>query len=84
VAVRNGASGLYDEVYSVNNVVDGEPLYVGKVTPSGRWLIQRYSATSGVFDYANVSNNTAISGYGNAWTNRLTLTYGAYESLTGV
>lgn len=84
MAVRNGASGLYNEEYSVNNVLGTDPLYVGKVTPRGTWLIQRYSDSSGVVDYANLSNNAGTTSYGTAWTNRATLVYAAYETLAGV
>lgn len=83
MAVRNGTSGLYNEEYSVNNVENAATTYVGKVTPGGTWLIQRYVDATGVFDYANRSNNTATTDYGSAWTNRATLTYAAYETLTG-
>lgn len=83
MAVRNGASGLYNEEYSVNNVDGVDPLYIGKVTPRGTWLVQRYSDATGVFDYANLSNNTGTTSYGTAWTNRATLTYGAFETLSG-
>jgi hypothetical protein len=84
MAVRGGASGLYQEDYSVNNVENAATTYIGKVTPNGRWLIQRYVDATGVFDYANLSNNTGTTSYGVAWTNRATLTYAAYETLAGV
>lgn len=57
MAVRNGTSGLFNEEYSVNNVIEGDTLYAGKVTPGGRWLVLRYVAATGVVDYANLSNN---------------------------
>ncbi len=84
MAVRNGTSGLYNEEYSVNNVENAATTYIGKVTPGGRWLIQRYVDATGVFDYANLSNNTSTTTYGAAWTNRAALTYAAFEDLSGV
>lgn len=84
MAVRNGVSGLYNEEYSVNNVENAATTYIGKVTPRGTWLIQRYVDATGVFDYANFSNNTSTTSYGTAWTNRATLAYAAFEDLKGV
>lgn len=84
MTVRGGASGPYNEEYSVNNVTGTDPLYVGKVRSNGVWLLQRYSESTGVVDYANLSNNAGVTTYGSAWTNRATLTYAAYETLAGV
>lgn len=84
MAVRNGPNGLHNEAYSVNNVEDSEPLYVGKITPSGVWFIQRFTASTGVMEYANASNNTGVSGYGVAWTGRAALTYSPFEAITGM
>ena len=84
MAVRNGTSGLYNEEYSVNNVDNAATTYIGKVTPRGTWLIQRYVDATGVFTYANLSNNTSTTAYGAAWTNRAALTYAAFEDLAGV
>lgn len=71
------------EAYAVCNVEDAVPLYVGKVREDGAWVVQRYGA-DGTMGYANVSNNGAISGYGSAWTQRASLTYGTFNLLTGV
>jgi hypothetical protein len=84
MAVRNGTSGLYNEEYSVNNVENAATTYIGKVTPRGTWLIQRYVDATGVFDYANLSNNVSTTTYGAAWTNRAALAYAAFEDLAGV
>lgn len=84
MAVRNGSSGLYQEDYAVNNVEQAATTYVGKVTPRGAWLVQRYVEATGVFDYANQSNNSTYTTYGTAWTNRATLTYAVFDALTGV
>lgn len=84
MAVRNGASGLYNEEYSVNNVIGTDPLYAGKVRSGGVWLVLRYRESSGVVDYANISNNTSITTYADAWAARAALTYAAFETLTGV
>lgn len=84
MAVRNGTSGLFNEEYSVNNVIEGDTLYAGKVTPGGRWLVLRYVAATGVVDYANLSNNAGVTAYADAWTGRAGLTYAAFETLSGI
>ena len=84
MAVRNGASGLYQEDYGVNNVVDSNPLYVGKVTPTGKWLVMRYNLTTGDLTYANLSNNAGVTTYLAAWATYAALTYDRFEVLTGV
>jgi hypothetical protein len=84
VAGRNGPSGLYDEPYMVNNVLGTEPIYIGKATGKGTWLVQKYSPSAGTMDYANYSNNNSITDYATAWTGRVALTYAAFETLTGV
>lgn len=68
----------------MNNVTGTDPLYVGKVRPNGVWLLQRYSESTGVVDWANLSNNPGITTYGGAWTARASLTYAAFETLAGV
>ena len=67
--------------YFVNNLVDGNPLYVGKVTAEGVWLFQKFNTTSGVMLYANRSNNPAYVDYDSAWANYLTLNYAEYQNL---
>lgn len=68
--------------YYVNNFVDGDPLYVGKVTSNGVWMLMRFSTSTGVMVYANRSNNPTYPDYDAAWTARLTLTYAEYQLLT--
>jgi hypothetical protein len=72
------------EAYAVNNVQDGNPLYIGKVRSDGNWVIEKYDTTAGTLSYANFSNNAGTAGYGTAWTQRLSLVYGGFETLTGV
>lgn len=83
MAVRNGVSGLFKEDYVVNNVIEGDPLYAGKVTANGTWLVLRYAASTGLVDYANRSNNATVAAYADAWAARAALTYGAFETLAG-
>jgi len=68
--------------YGVNHYdVDGTTEYVGKETNQGVWLIQKI-VTSGsdmTMTYATNLNNTSITGYSSAWTNRATLTYGLFS-----
>lgn len=72
------------ENYFVNNLVDSNPLYVGKVTSKGTWLVQKFNTTTGVMLYANQSNNPTYTDYDTAWANYLTLNYAEYQVLTNV
>lgn len=88
MSVSGGVSSVYIAdiltPYALNNLEDADPMYIGKVLPDGRWLLQKFGKTSGVMTYANVSNNPSISDYSSAWTARASLNYGTYQSLTGV
>lgn len=70
--------------YALNDFADGDPLYLGKVRADGTWLVQKYGTTSGEMRYANVSNNAGVTTYAAAWSNKATLTYGLFQTLTGV
>lgn len=75
--------------YSTNDVdTVSSTTYVGKALPNSAtgWLIQKVVDTSGdlTITYANVSNNGSYTTYSTAWAARLSLTYGAIETLTGV
>lgn len=59
-------------------------MYIGKVLPDGRWLLQRFVEATGVMTYANASNNAATPDYTTAWADRAALTYAPFQSLTGV
>jgi hypothetical protein len=76
-------SAVNADPYWVNNVLDGEPVYVGKVRADGTWLMEKFSPASGVKTYANRSNNAGTSDYATAWTNKATLTYDVFQNLTG-
>lgn len=69
--------------YALNDLEDAEPMHIGKVTSGASWLIQKFT-TGSVMSYANLSNNATVTSYADAWSNRATLTYGAFETLTGV
>jgi hypothetical protein len=71
-------------VYSINNVTTGNPLFIGKVQENGVWLIVQYDQTAGTMTYANQSNQTAVYDYSGAWTNRASLTYGQFQTLQNV
>lgn len=72
------------ESYAVNHVQDGNPLYVGKVRADGKWVIEKFDTTAGTMTYANWSNNPTAGAYGSAWINRLTLTFGGFDTITGI
>jgi hypothetical protein len=69
--------------YATNDVDDqSEPniTYIGKEDPAADWYLQRIDTTSGTsIRYATVNNNGATSSYSDAWTNRVSLTYGTYS-----
>lgn len=62
--------------YLLNNFENGTILYVGGIADIKAWRVQRFNQTTGVMDYATVLNNPGYPLYADAWTNRLTLTYG--------
>ena len=68
--------------YLVNNLVDGNPLYVGKVTARGVWQFLKFKTTTGVMLYADQTNNPTYTDYDTAWANYLTLNYAEYQTLT--
>jgi hypothetical protein len=78
-----GGGGALDP-YAVNDLDGTDPLYIGKVTSTGKWLAQKYSTAAGTMRYANLSNNAAYTTYPSAWAARASLTYGLFETLTGV
>jgi hypothetical protein len=88
MSVAGGVSYVYvnDALapYAVNNFVDGDPMYIGKAAPDGTWLVIKFSPTTGVMGYANLSNNSSYTTYTAAWAAYASLTYGGYQTLTGV
>lgn len=69
--------------YSLNDLDDASPVYIGKAKGSGAWLVQRYTA-AGEMRYANLSNNPGTATYASAWTARASLVYGQIQTLTGI
>ena len=66
--------------YVLNNLQDGEPLYVGKVSISGDWVIQKFVNGADMF-YANRASNNAYNDYVSAWTAKTSLAYSRFEEL---
>jgi hypothetical protein len=79
-----GGGGSLLDPYSLNDLDGTDPLYIGKATSSGTWLVQRYGTAAGTMRYANLSNNPSYASYASAWAARATLTYGLFQTLTGV
>jgi hypothetical protein len=79
-----GGGGGPIDAYALNDFFDGDPLYLGKAKSDGTWLLQKYGTTSGEMRYANVSNNAGVTTYASAWSGRTGLTYGLFQTLTGV
>jgi hypothetical protein len=69
--------------YALNNLEDAATMYIGKAQRDGKWLVQKFVQATGDMSYANASNN-AYGAYADAWANRATLNYGAFQALTGV
>ena len=67
--------------YVTNDVEEtGVITYVGKEDPVGDWYLQKIDTTSGTsIRFASVINNSSITSYSDAWTNRASLTYGTYS-----
>ena len=84
VSGGGGGGGGAIDAYALNDFLDGDPLYLGKVKSDGTWLVQKYSATSGEMRYANLSNNAGVTTYASAWSGKAGLTYGLFQTLTGV
>jgi hypothetical protein len=82
-----GSENVFD-LYQVNEVDDagGGITYVGKAKTDGTWLIEKLTEASGDLTkvYANESNNSGVSTFTDAWTDRATLTYGQIQTLTGL
>ena len=66
--------------FGLNEIEEvGVITYFGKSDSEGNWLIMKIDETSGtVFSYAAIKNNSGVSTYSTAWTNRATITYGTY------
>lgn len=72
------------EEYATANVLDGTPLYIGKVRGDGVWIVAKFDSAAGSMLYANTSNNAGVSDYASAWAAHAALVYGSFETLTGV
>jgi len=57
-----------------------EPLYVGKVTADGTWMIQRFTNSTSM-TYASLSNNPLIPNYQTAWGLRGGLVFSVFNEL---
>lgn len=75
------------QLYQVNEVDDASGItYVGKAKTDGKWLIEKITESGEDLSkgYANLSNNSGVATFTNAWTNRASLTYGNIETITGL
>jgi hypothetical protein len=79
-----GGGGSPLDAYALNDLGGTDPLYIGKVRSDGVWIVQNYSTAAGTMRYANLSNNQGYPSYASAWAARATLTYGMFQTLTGV
>lgn len=63
--------------FFTNDILGGAVTYVGKTQIDGAWMIQKVTDT--VVSYATVTNNPSVATYSDAWTNKITLTYGRFD-----
>ena len=61
---------------------DGDPIYLINEDKDGNWYAMRITTSTGVADYAAVSNNAGVTTASAAYTNRITLTYAARSGVT--
>jgi hypothetical protein len=78
-----GGSGVFD-LYALNDFLNGNTLYLGKVKSDGTWLLQKYDQAIGSMRYANESNNSGVITYSSAWSGKSSLIYSEFQVLTGV
>jgi hypothetical protein len=73
----DGSIPVSTKDFKVNDIEEDTTSYYGKSKANGDYLIQKVTATS--VSYATESNNGSVTSYTDAWTNKLTLTYGRYD-----
>ena len=66
-------------VFNLNDLQDGDPLYLGKAGRGNAWLVQKFSTSAGTMLYATIVNNPNVTTYASAWNNRATLVYNQYQ-----
>ncbi len=74
-SITASASTLAD--FNVNDIEESTTSYFGYTKPDGTWLVKELTDTS--VSYATVTNNATVTSYTDAWTDRLTLTYGRFD-----
>lgn len=68
--------------YGVNDISpkSGNTTWIGKQDKDARWMVMKIDETTGAdFGYATTKNNSSVTSYSSAWTNKATLTYNDYE-----
>jgi len=71
------------EKFFVNDVDESSPItYVGMEDAGGNWLVMKIDESSGVsISYATIKNNSDVSSYSNAWSDRASLSYGNFSEV---
>lgn len=74
------------ELYEVSDVYDssvsgfaGDYEYYGYMNSIGKWIIQRHQISTGTYRYVSGTGS-----YSTNWTNKGSLTYGYYNTLTNL
>lgn len=69
--------------YGTNNIDEASAtvVYICKEDADGAWYILKIDSSSNPnsFTYASVINNSTVTSYNDAYTNRASLTYGKYS-----
>ena len=87
IAERSGVVGRV----TVEEILDAKPaptaptdhattdtyFYFGWASKNGGWLVRRQTRSTGLLESADVSNNSSVTAYADAWAARATLTYGS-------
>lgn len=83
--VGSASSGVSGETsrFMENDVeiTDGDIIYIGGEDINGVWWVKKIddSASEIPIQHASNKNNSSITSYSEAWTNRATLTYEDYK-----
>lgn len=63
--------------YQINDIEDAATSYFGFTKSDGEYMIKKVTDTS--VSYATIANNSGVTSYTEAWTDRATLTFGRYD-----
>jgi hypothetical protein len=71
---RRGSEDSFFEI--AREDIASDPTYFGYLNTEGSWIIQRRTASTGLYEYKG-----GLSGFTTAWSGRAGLAYGEYNAL---